>query len=117
MEPEYNLVWDQLLGYHLFPKTVRETEVSFYMKQINNDGFPLDNRANYTKLDWSVWTATLASNPQQFNAIIDPIYRWTNETPSRVPLTDWYNTKTGAQVGFQARSVVSRRHRRSDVDG
>jgi hypothetical protein len=103
---KYNLVWDQILGYNLFPKSVRETEMSIYVGKLNLYGLPLDSRADYTKLDWSVWTATLASTPKQFNAIIDPIYRWMNETPSRVPLTDWYDTKTGKQVGFQARSVV-----------
>jgi Domain of unknown function (DUF4965)/Domain of unknown function (DUF1793)/Domain of unknown function (DUF5127)/Domain of unknown function (DUF4964) len=103
---KYNLVWDQILDYNLFPKSAREAEVSFYMGKINQYGLPLDIRADYTKLDWSVWTATLASSPEQFNAIIDPIYRWMNETPSRVPLTDWYDTKTGKQIGFQARSVV-----------
>lgn len=103
---KYNLVWDQLLGYNLFPKSVREAELAFYMGKINTYGLPLDNRADYTKLDWSLWTATLASNPQQFNTLVDPIDRWIGETPSRVPLTDWYDTKTGKQVGFQARSVV-----------
>jgi hypothetical protein len=103
---KYNLVWDTVLGYDLFPKSVRETELAFYLKKINRYGLPLDIRADYTKLDWSLWTATLASTPEQFNAIVDPIYRWVNETPSRVPLTDWYDTKTGKQVGFQARSVV-----------
>jgi hypothetical protein len=103
---KYNLVWDTVLDYDLFPKSVRETELVFYLKNINRYGLPLDSRADYTKLDWSVWTATLASTPEQFNAIVDPIYRWANETTSRVPLTDWYDTKTGKQVGFQARSVV-----------
>jgi hypothetical protein len=103
---KYNLVWDQILGFNLFPKTVRETELAFYLGKLNRYGLPLDGRADYTKLDWSVWTATLASNPEQFNAIIDPIYRWMSETSSHVPLTDWYDTKTGKQVGFQARSVV-----------
>ncbi len=103
---KYNLVWDQLLGYNLFPKAVRDSEIRFYLTKINTYGLPLDSRADYTKLDWSVWTATLADNPTAFNAIIDPIYKWIGETPTRVPLTDWYDTKTGKQSGFQARSVV-----------
>ncbi len=103
---KYNLVWDQLLDYNLFPKSVRETEIAYYLTKINRYGLPLDSRKDYTKLDWEIWTATLAEKPADFAAIVDPIYRWTNETTSRVPLTDWYDTKTGLQVGFQARSVV-----------
>ena len=103
---KYNLVWDKLLDYNLFPPSVRETELAYYIKRLNQYGLPLDSRADYTKLDWSIWTATLASDPKQFNAIIDPVYRWMIETPSRVPLTDWYDTKNAKQIGFQARSVV-----------
>ncbi len=103
---KYNLVWDQLLGYNLFPKSVRESEIAFYKTKLNKYGLPLDSRADYTKLDWSIWTATLASNPEDFNAIMDPIALWINEGPTRVPLTDWYDTKNGKQIGFQARSVV-----------
>jgi hypothetical protein len=103
---KYNLVWDVVLDYNLFPKSVRDTEMAFYLKKVNRYGLPLDSRADYTKLDWSLWTATLTSNPDQFKALMDPVYQWIEETPSRVPLTDWYDTKTGKQIGFQARSVV-----------
>jgi glutaminase A-like protein/uncharacterized protein DUF5127/uncharacterized protein DUF4964 len=103
---KYNLVWDQILGYGLFPQSVRDTEMDYYMTKMNQYGLPLDVRADYTKLDWSVWTATLASDPKQFNTIIDAVYKWTNETPDRVPLSDWYDTKTGKHISFAARSVV-----------
>jgi hypothetical protein len=108
---KYNLVWDQILDLKLFPEQVRETELAYYLQHLNEFGLPLDNRKDYTKLDWSVWTATLAGKPKPgardaFAAILEPIGVWINQGPTRVPLTDWYDTKTGAQVGFQARSVV-----------
>lgn len=103
---KYNLVWDQILDLKLFSARVRETEIAFYLKHLNRYGLPLDNRADYTKLDWSIWTATLASNAAEWNEMMDPIGRWVNEGPSRVPLTDWYDTKNGKEIGFQARSVV-----------
>ena len=108
---KYNLVWDRILDFNLFPAKVRETEEAFYLKHLNRFGLPLDDRADYTKLDWEIWTATLADkplpdNPDPFGAFLAPIGRWINEGPSRVPLTDWYDTKTGKQMAFQARSVV-----------
>jgi hypothetical protein len=103
---KYNLVWDQILGLNLFPASVRQTEIAFYLKHLNRFGLPLDNRRDYTKLDWEIWTATLADKPADWNALLDPIGRWINEGPTRVPLTDWYSTKSGKQEGFQARSVV-----------
>ena len=103
---KYNLVWDTLLGYDLFPQSLRDSEIAFYKTKLNQYGVPLDSRADYTKLDWQIWTATFALKSADFNAFMDPIARWINEGPTRVPLTDWYDTKTGKQIGFQARSVV-----------
>ncbi|MBV9865485.1 MAG: DUF4965 domain-containing protein [Abitibacteriaceae bacterium] len=103
---KYNLVWDKLLGLNIFPADVARKELAFYQTKLQHCGLPLDNRRDYTKLDWEVWTATLAQSPQQWQTIMDGLDNFVNETPSRVPLTDWYDTKSGKEQGFQARSVV-----------
>lgn len=103
---KYNLVWDKLLGLNLFPEEVAQTEVKWYLKHQNKYGLPLDSRKSYTKLDWIAWSATLSGKKEDFLALTDPLYTYCDETPSRVPMCDWYETTNAEKVGFQARSVV-----------
>jgi Glutaminase A six helical-hairpin domain/Domain of unknown function (DUF5127)/Domain of unknown function (DUF4964) len=103
---KYNLVWDNILELHLFPAEVTEQEITFYKAHLNRFGLPLDNRETYTKLDWSIWSSSLAHNSADFQAIVHPIFEFLNQTTDRVPMTDWYDTVSAREVGFQARSVV-----------
>jgi hypothetical protein len=103
---KYNLVWDRILNYNLFPAEVYTREMAWYRKNLNAFGLPLDSRGNGAKLDWSVWTATLTENRADFDALIDGLFRFANETPQRVGMSDWYNTQSGNMNFFQARSVV-----------
>lgn len=103
---KYNLVWDRLLDLDLFPAELGKKEIAHYKAMQGPYGLPLDMRSTYAKLDWIVWAACLADKPEDFESFIAPLYKWLNETESRVPLTDWFYTDSGLQVGMQARSVV-----------
>jgi hypothetical protein len=103
---KYNLVWDRILGLNIFPPEVARKEVAHYKSVMQRYGVPLDSRTHLTKTDWSVWSATLADNQGDFEAIISPIYDYLNETTARDPLADSYETDKIASGGMHARPVV-----------
>jgi len=103
---KYNLVWDRILNTRIFSDEVYEKEIAYYLKKKNKYGIPLDSRETYTKADWLVWVASMAGPGEAFDEIIDMIWDYANETLSRVPFSDWYDTVGGHQIGFQHRSVI-----------
>lgn len=102
---KYNIVWDKLFGTGVMPKEVIASELASYKEKVNPYGLPLDNRKPYTKSNWLVWTATLAEDKATFMEMIHPLWTVYNYSESRCPMTDWYWTVTGNQVGFRHRSV------------
>ena len=103
---KYNLVWDRLLGFNLFPRTVAEREVKAYRKLAQARGLPLDSRKPYTKADWTIWSAALSGERRDLEFFSEGLYAFLDETPDRVPFCDWYVADSGLQMAFQARSVV-----------
>ncbi len=102
---KYNMVWDRLLGLGLFSQEVYDKEVAYYKTKFNRYGLPLDNRADYTKSDWQMWSTVLKDDPEYFNMIVDHMWDFLCDTPDRTPFTDWYFTSRPLERGFHARTV------------
>ena len=102
---KYNMVWDKIWGTGLFSQKIVRKEIASNFTHFNKYGMPLDSRSDYTKSDWLVWTATLSQSRREFERYIAPLWLAYNESPSRVPMTDWYDTVSSRIVGFQNRTV------------
>jgi hypothetical protein len=124
---KYNAYPDRLLGLGLLPglkpnpaggdpndEPVLTEEAAWYETQKDTYGIALDsrhttapgNQGTYTKGDWELWTAASTTDATLRADIINLLYAFLNNSPSRVPFTDWYNQHTAQQAGFQARPVV-----------
>ena len=103
---KYNLIWDQLFDTGIFPKDIFRKELKYYLTKENRYGIPLDSRKTYTKADWLVWAASMNDAREEFERMIAPLWLFANETLSRVPFKDWYDTVTAQQMSFQHRSVL-----------
>jgi len=103
---KYNMVWDKVLGLDIFPKEIAQKEIAYYLKKQNEYGTPLDNRFTWT-INWMmIMSATLADNPIDFGKLVDPMWKFANETPNRHPMSDWHDTLEGNQINFRNRTVV-----------
>lgn len=69
-------------------------------------GIPLDSRSHLTKGDWTSWIAAFNDNPADKDAIFEKLYKFANESPDRVPMSDFYDAGTGHVLGFRARPVM-----------
>lgn len=102
---KYNMVWDKIFGWGIFSDEVFEKEISYYMTQFKKYGLPLDSRSDYTKSDWLMWSVRMTDSIEYRDKIISTMWDMLNESPSRVPFTDWYFASTAIQKGFQNRTV------------
>ena len=89
-----------------FRPSVAQMEVAHYKKVMQRYGVPLDSRTHLTKTDWSFWSASLADNQADFEAIISPIYDYLNATTARSPFVDSYETDDVHSDGMHARPVI-----------
>lgn len=103
---KYNMVWDNLLGYKLFSDDVKKKEIALYTEKMNRYGVPLDSRADYTKIDWLMWSTRIYDDKEYFESVCQSIVNMINETPDRVPMTDWYFTSNAMMRAFRCRTVV-----------
>ncbi len=103
---KYNIVWDSLLGYNIFSDELKKNEIKVYKSKMNRYGVPLDNRSDYTKIDWLMWSTCIWNDKEYFDAVCESMVNMINETLDRVPMTDWYYTSTADYRAFRNRSVV-----------
>lgn len=102
---KYNLLWDKMWGSKLFSDEVYEKELAYYVQKRDEYGTPLDNRKSYTKSDWILWCAAMAEDKEQAEKLIAPVAHYLENTETRVPFGDWYDTENGRYYCFIARSV------------
>ncbi|KAF2718543.1 GTA glutaminase A [Polychaeton citri CBS 116435] len=90
----YNLYGDKELGLGLVPESVYDMQSDFYPTVFDNYGVPLDTRHLYTKVDWELFCAAVASQSTKAK-FVSTIAKWLDQTVTNFPFTDLYSARTG----------------------
>lgn len=112
----YNALWLRLLGFdNLLPNQaalMAQQRAWYEANAMHQYGLPLNSRKTFTKDDWQTFLAayyydnSTMPQPSAFSSgLFDSLFRFANETTSRVPLSDWTNTDEATAVGFTNRPV------------
>nr|WP_300843648.1 DUF4965 domain-containing protein [uncultured Acetatifactor sp.] len=105
---KYNAVWDLAFGTKLWDEDFYQQEIALYHRKRNAYGVPLYSIESYTKSDWMIWAASLDGTGRTVEEFSGDILRFLEESPDRVPFTDWYMTEEARQCplcSFQNRTV------------
>nr|GAT54330.1 predicted protein [Mycena chlorophos] len=102
----YNLFGDKLMKLNIFNESLYEMQTAWYASHFNQYGVPLDTRHTYTKSDWQLWTASWVTNTTVRDQFITAVKNFVSDGKFGEPFSDWYDTISGQQSGFQARPVV-----------
>ncbi len=102
---KYNAVWDRIFGSGFLSGEFYRKEMAQYRRMCNAYGVPLDSREGYTKSDWMIWAAAMDPDKKAVGDFAACILKFLEESPDRVPFSDWYWTESGKQRGFQNRTV------------
>lgn len=107
----YNIMPAKLLGLSIIPQRIYDMQSEWYPQVAQLFGVPLDNRHDYTKSDWEMWCASIAS-PSTRMMFVNALGYWLNNTNTNTPFSDLYQTtEMGGYpedplVKFIARPVV-----------
>jgi hypothetical protein len=111
---KYNAFYDKVLKLNLVPATLLADDVAHYTTEALGFGVPLDSRfldpasgcaPHGSKTDWQLWMAASIDSPSAISKFITGVYDFATTSSHRVPFSDYYDTQTGQQIGFQARPV------------
>ncbi|WAR60637.1 hypothetical protein PtB15_9B576 [Puccinia triticina] len=105
---QYNLYFDKLFGFKLFPEWVYEMQDQWYL--IQADGGPygpaLDSRSrNRAKTDWMMWAAGASSLNATRGMFVSGLEAYVRHTDN-VVFGDLISLDEGFSVGFLTRPVV-----------
>lgn len=105
----YNLYADRLLGLNFVPQHIYDMQSAFYPTVALEFGVPLDTRHTWTKSDWEMFAAAVAS-PDTQTMFVQKLAGWIGNTSTQLAMTDLFDAGTGGwpQGGpqFKARPVM-----------